>query len=60
LQALTPTTKGVDIMVEANSAYLCDNSPAMLELEGIVDRAVMVACAVTLLAGHRSYEVNDG
>jgi hypothetical protein len=46
-------------MVEANSAYLCDNSPAMLELEGIVDRAVMVACAVTLLAGHRSYEVND-
>jgi hypothetical protein len=26
-------------MAEANSAYLCENSSAMLELEGIVDRA---------------------
>jgi hypothetical protein len=26
-------------MVEANQAYLSDNSPAMLVLEGIVDRA---------------------
>ena len=26
-------------MVEATSAYLCENSTAMLELEGIVDQA---------------------
>jgi hypothetical protein len=26
-------------MAEANQAYLCENSPAMLLLEGIVDRA---------------------
>ena len=26
-------------MAEANQAYLCENSPAMLVLEGIVDRA---------------------
>jgi hypothetical protein len=26
-------------MVEATAAYLCENSPAMLELEGIVDQA---------------------
>ena len=26
-------------MAEANQAYLCENSPAMLALEGIVDRA---------------------
>jgi hypothetical protein len=26
-------------MAEANSAYLCEHSPAMLELEGIVDQA---------------------
>jgi hypothetical protein len=28
-------------MVEATSAYLCENSPAMLELEGIVDQAAL-------------------
>ena len=26
-------------MAEANQVYLCENSPAMLVLEGIVDRA---------------------
>ena len=26
-------------MAEANQAYLCEDSPAMLVLEGIVDRA---------------------
>ena len=36
---LTPTTCRESIVAEANQAYLCEHSPAMLVLEGIVDRA---------------------
>ena len=42
-------------MVEATAAYLCENSPATLELEGIVDRhpmnATIILHAAALLVG---------